>query len=353
MIKLALTKHHADRALAVRLNNGRYSLVFNRPVILLSAGLIVLLILSVLGSLSLGATILNFQTVFDALLGQSTQSQQLLVNEFRLPRVVAGLIAGFALAIAGSLIQNVVRNRLATPDVLGINEGAALLMLIVLVSSNVGLMGPWWVAPVGAFVSGILLLIIAKGLGTQGYRLILVGLALTYLVRSISELMLAHINSLHASATYSWSVGNLNGRGYEVAEPIAIGLAVLLPLVLIISRQLKIFQLGEELASTLGVNIFQTQLTAICLAILFAGLAVGIGGPIGFVAIVAPVIISKILGSTHLAMINTGLLGGILVIVADTLGRFLVAPLEIPVGVLTSILGGPFLLWVLLSNKNT
>lgn len=352
MIKLASIKHNTDNALVIRLNNGNYSLLFNQQIVLLSVVLMVLLACAMLGSLVLGTTTLSIQTVFDALLGQASQSQQLLVNEFRLPRVIAGLVAGFALAIAGSLIQHVVRNRLATPDVLGINEGAALLMLIVLVSSNAGLMGPWWVAPVGAFTSGILLLIIAKGLGTRGYRVILIGLALAYLVRSISELMLAHINSLHASATYNWTVGNLNGRGYEVAEPVALILMALMPFLLFTSRQLRVFQLGEELASTLGTHITRIQFMAICLAIIFAGLAVGIGGPIGFVAIAAPVIINKILGSNQLAIINTGLLGGILVVVADTLGRVLVAPLEIPVGVLTSILGGPFLLWVLLNNKN-
>ncbi|MCX4029497.1 iron ABC transporter permease [Endozoicomonas sp. SM1973] len=353
MIKLVSIKYNTDHALVVRLNNGNYSLLFDQKIVLLSVVLTVLLALTVLGALALGATILSIETVIDVLLGQASQSQQLLVNEFRLPRIIAGIVAGFALAIAGSLIQHVVRNRLATPDVLGINEGAALLMLIVLISSNVGLMGPWWVAPVGALVSGILLLFIAKRLGTHGYRVILVGLALTYLVRSLSELMLAHINSLHASATYSWSVGNLNGRGYEVAEPVVLILAILMPFVLLISRQLRVFQLGEDIACTLGTHIRRVQFMAICLAIILAGLAVGIGGPIGFVAIAAPVVINKIIGGTQLAIINTGLLGGILVVVADTLGRLLVAPLEIPVGVLTSILGGPFLLWVLLSEKNT
>lgn len=343
---------NASKSLLIRLAGDAYSVVFNQRALLLSLGLFSLLVVVMIAGLALGTTVLNSHTVFDALLGQASKGQQLLVNEFRLPRIMAGLLAGFALAIAGCLIQNVVKNRLATPDVLGINEGAALLMLIVLISSNVGLMGPWWVAPVGALVSGVLLLIIAGGLGTRGYRVILVGLAITYLVRSFSELMLTQINLQHATATFSWTIGNLNGRGYEVASPVAFALLILTPLSLLLSRQLQLFKLGEDIACTLGVKVRRTQLFAICLAILLAGLAVGIGGPIGFVAIAAPVIINKLLGDAQLSIINTGLLGGILVIVADTLGRVLVAPIEIPVGVLTNILGGPFLLWVLLTEKN-
>ena len=132
-----------------------------------------------------------------------------------------------------------------------------------------------------------------------------------------------------------------------------IGLAFLLPIAVLVGRQLNLLRFDEDMATTLGLHVDLARLGIFSIAVALAGLAVGIGGPISFIAIAAPIISSRLVGSAYIPIISSALLGAILVVAADTLGRLLANPVEIPVGVITSIIGGPFLLWVLLSDNST
>ncbi|WP_263078092.1 iron ABC transporter permease [Endozoicomonas sp. Mp262] len=345
---IQLLQYRGGQALWLKLVGGRVSLLFPTRPLLVTLILFMALAAAVIVSLVMGTTWLSVSEVLQALSGQGSRGVILLVQEIRLPRILAGLLAGAALACSGCLMQTLSGNRLATPDVLGVNEGATAMILISLLGSTLGMMGPWWLAPLGSVIAVSLLLLLSGGMGARGYRIIMVGLALTHLIRAVTELGLSQIPPQHAGATYAWSVGSLTGRGYSVALPVAIGMAVILPMVLGMGRQLSLLRFDEAMAKPLGLAVKPVQYGVLIMAVALAGLAVGIAGPISFIAIAAPVLASRFSGPATVPVFNSALLGGLLVVLADTLGRTLTAPVEIPAGVISSILGGPFLLWLLL-----
>ena len=342
--------YRGSRTLWLQSAQGPWSLLVPLRSLAVLGALSLALLLAVMFSLAAGTTWLSLPETVQGLLGQGHRGHILLLQEIRLPRILAGMVAGMALASAGALMQVLSGNRLATPDVLGINEGATAMILISLVGSTLGMMGPWWLAPLGAIMAISLLLIFAGGMGRRGYRIILVGLALSHLVRAFTELALSTIPPQHAGATYAWSVGSLVGRGYTLAVPVAMGLVLLLPVALALGRYLALFRFDEAMARSLGLAVRPLQYTVLLMAVALAGLAVGVAGPISFIAIAAPVIAARLVGPATVPIASAALLGALLVVLADTLGRTLSSPVEIPAGVITSILGGPFLLWVLLSK---
>ncbi|GGK51726.1 hypothetical protein Ppa06_07540 [Planomonospora parontospora subsp. parontospora] len=301
-----------------------------------------------------GQSAMTAGQALDALRGIGAGGQILLVQEIRLPRVVAGLVAGAALGLSGCLTQALARNRLATPDMLGINQGAVIaIMLAGLFSSAEMLFEHWWTGPLGALAAAVVVFAISGGVGTQGYRFIVTGLAVTTLAGALTQSVLAWRGLSSATAIHSWSVGSLAGRGYPVALPVAVGLALLLPAALAVSRRLDVMRFSEDVGTGLGANPRTTRLAVLALAVALAGLAIGIGGPIAFVALAAPVIAARLSGPARLPLVGAPLTGAALVVAADTIGRVIASGAEIPAGVVTSVLGGPFLLWTLLSDRRS
>ncbi|MBG0815473.1 iron chelate uptake ABC transporter family permease subunit [Planomonospora sp. ID82291] len=301
-----------------------------------------------------GQSAMSAGQALDALRGTGTGGQILLVQEIRLPRIVAGLVAGAALGLSGCLTQALARNRLATPDMLGINQGAVIaIMLAGLVSSAEMLFEHWWTGPLGALAATAVVFAISGGVGTQGYRFIVTGLAVTTLGGALTQSALAWNGLSSATAIHSWSVGSLAGRGYPVALPVAAGLALLLPAALAVSRRLDVMRFSEDVGAGLGADPRRTRSAVLALAVALAGLAIGIGGPIAFVALAAPVIAARLSGPARLPLVGAPLTGAALVVAADTIGRVVASGAEIPAGVVTSILGGPFLLWTLLSDRRS
>ncbi|SHH53398.1 iron chelate uptake ABC transporter family permease subunit [Massilia sp. CF038] len=297
-------------------------------------------------ALCAGPTWLSCAELYAALTGTGPTGLQLLVNELRLPRIVAGVLAGAALGCAGCLIQALSRNRLATPDMLGVSDGAALGIFIGLAAGGTGLMGPWWVGPLGALGA---LALLALAAGRIGPSVLIVGVGVASLLRALTELALSRQELMHASALYTWSVGSLTGRGYAAALPLAAGLLLLLPLASMLSRRLALLGLGPDLASALGVPLRATQWQALFLAVILSGLAVGVCGPIAFVALAAPYIATRLQGG--IAPAASAVSGAMLVLAADALGRIVLDGAELPAGVICNLLGGPFLLWLVLSER--
>ncbi|GAA3441690.1 iron chelate uptake ABC transporter family permease subunit [Planomonospora venezuelensis] len=338
--------------LPVRL--GAYSVLLPLRSSAAALALAVLACAAGVAALVAGQSAMTAGQALEALRGIGTGGQVLLVQEIRLPRIVAGLIAGAALGLSGCLTQALARNRLATPDMLGINQGAVIaVMLAGLLSSAATLFEHWWTGPLGALAAAAVVFAISGGVGTQGYRFIVTGLAVTTLAGAVTQAVLAGNGLSTATAVHSWSVGSLAGRGYPVALPVAAGLAVLLPAALAVSRRLDVLRFSEDVGTGLGANPRATRLTVLALAVALAGLAIGIGGPIAFVALAAPVLAARLSGPTRLPLVGAPLVGAALVVTADTIGRVVADGTEVPAGVVTSILGGPFLLWTLLSDRRS
>ncbi|MFG0249825.1 MAG: iron chelate uptake ABC transporter family permease subunit, partial [Phycisphaeraceae bacterium JB051] len=175
-----------------------------RRVVTVNVLLFIGLAAIILASLIMGDFDISAVETVQALLGQGERAHLILINERRLPRVITGLVTGFGLGLAGTMLQTLARNRLATPEVLGINEGGTLAIIVIITVSTSSLFGLWWVAPIGSAITAAVLILLGGGrVGSQGYRLLIIGLGLTALLRSINELIISRQNLMHASALYT------------------------------------------------------------------------------------------------------------------------------------------------------
>lgn len=333
------------------LRHGRWSLRWSRRAAAIDAACLVAVLLLALAALCWGDIRLAPDELLAALLGDAPGARTFLVQEIRLPRLLAALAVGAALGLAGLLLQTLARNRLAGPDALGLSDGALLAMGLTLLHNPAGLLGPWWHALLGALAAVLLVLAAAGGVGERGYRVLVVGLGMAGLLRAMFELVLATVPATHAGGLYAFSVGSFVGRGYAVAGPALIALALLLLLLPWAARPLRLLALPDDIARGLGLRTGRVRLTVLLLAAALAGLGVAVAGPVGFVAIAAPIVARRLVGPGPLPLAAAGLLGAAFTVAADLLGRSLAAPVEIPAGVISGILGGPFMLWVLLAES--
>ncbi|WP_093563332.1 Fe(3+)-hydroxamate ABC transporter permease FhuB [Streptomyces sp. OspMP-M43] len=333
------------------LRRGPLSLLVTRRAALAALALAGALLFAVVLSAYAGQSDMGVGRTFRAVLGQGDRFDVLLVQKFRLGRIVAGLTAGAALGLAGCLTQTLARNRLAAPELLGVNDGATAAVLLSVTLSATGSFGAWWAGPLGALAAVIVVTTVSGGLGQRGYRVLVVGLAMSALASAITQVVLSRRSLSSASSLYVWTSGSLNGRSYSVAVPVLIGLAVLVPVALVVARHLGVLRFDDATASSLGSAPGRVRALSLLLAVALAGLAVGICGPVGFVALASPVIASRLAGPLRVPLVGSMLTGAVLVVAADTLGRIALDGAELPVGIVTTVLGGPFLLWVLLGRS--
>lgn len=325
-------------------------LLAGRPMRAAAVSGAVLLILCAF-ALAAGSTWLGPTDLLALLRHEAPPATALLVWEFRWPRIEVAMLCGALLGLAGLLLQTLMHNRLAAPDLMGVSDGATLAMLVALIAGSSGLLGPWWIAVAGAVAATALLLGLAGGMGTRGQRVLVVGLAVAALLHAVTELLLSRQTLQHAAALYAWSIGSLQGRGGESVPPLALALAVVAPGCGWLGRRLALLQFDPDLAASLGLSLRATQWQALGLATLAAGLAVAVCGPVAFVALAAPLIAVRLAGG-GVPCIGAAVAGAALVLAADTVGRILLPSAELPVGVICNLLGGPFLLW-LLHRKTT
>ncbi|MFF9347870.1 Fe(3+)-hydroxamate ABC transporter permease FhuB [Streptomyces sp. NPDC014734] len=334
------------------LRRGPLSLLVHRRPALAVLALAALALVAVTLSAYAGQSDMGVTRTFRAVLGQGDRFDVLLVQKFRLGRIVAGLVAGAALGLAGCLTQTLARNRLATPELLGVNDGATAAILLSVTFSTTGTFGSWWAGPLGALAAVLVVTTVSGGLGRRGYRVLVVGLAMSALASAVTQVVLSRRSLNSASSLYVWTSGSLNGRGYSVAVPVLIGLAVLVPAALVVARHLAVLRFDDATASSVGVRPDRVRLLCMLLAVALAGLAVGVCGPVAFVALASPVIAARLAGPLRVPLVGSVLTGAVMVVAADALGRIAFSGVELPVGVVTTVLGGPFLLWVLLGRSS-
>ncbi|MFH8983876.1 FecCD family ABC transporter permease [Streptomyces varsoviensis] len=334
---------------SVVLRTGALSWLFPRRTALVSVGLALVIAVVVALATFASSTGLSAADTLGGLLGTGDRMTVMLIQDFRLPRILVGLMVGAALGVSGCLTQTLAGNRLATPDIIGVNEGATAAVVASVVGSSTAMVGDWWLGPLGAVGAAIVVVACAGGAGTRGYRVLVVGIGVSTLVGAVTDLVMSRQNENTAGGVFLWSVGSLNGRDYGVGRPLLLCLVVLLPLALIAGRRLDVMRFDDDMAAALGVNIRLVRGLTLALAVALAGVAVGIGGPIAFVALASPILAGRLYGPTRVPIVGSALVGAGLIAAADALGR-VIAPVEIPVGVVTSVLGGPFLLWVLISG---
>lgn len=287
--------------------------------------------------------------VLRTLVGAGDAATNFIVLDLRLPRALTAILAGLALGIAGAIFQDVAGNALVAPDIIGITTGAALGAVTVIVfGGGEGVSIPL-AALGGALVTGIALYALAWRQGVQGYRLVLVGIGVAALLQAGINYVLTRGQIFEVAQAYLWYVGSLNGRGWEHVWPLATTLAVLLPLALALGRQLEALQLGDDVARALGVGVERARLALLAVAVVLTGVAVSAAGPISFVAFIAPHIARRLCVTVSPSGILpvAAAVGALLVLSADLVGRLVISPTEIPVGIVTSIIAAPYFLYLL------
>lgn len=285
--------------------------------------------------------------VVPALWGSGDFSDVFVVQKLRLPRAVVGLLAGAAFGASGALFQAVTRNPLASPDLLGITQGAATAVAAGIVLGIGSGFGTQALSLAGALTAGILIYLLAWNRGTTGYRVVLVGIGLSWMCVSVTTYLLSRAEIYEAQRILGWLVGSLNQRGWAEARPLGLALAVLLPVVLLLGRLQRTLGLGDEVAAGLGTPVQRTRMALLFSACGLAAFATAAAGPILFVALASPQIAQRLARTTAPPITTAALTGASLVMVSDLISLRIMDDTALPVGVVTGVLGGPFLLWQL------
>lgn len=320
---------------------------------LVCAGLAVLCFAAVAAGVAYGELALPLSDVLVALVGAGDGGDRFIVLELRLPRAVVGALAGLALALSGVVFQTFGRNPLASPDIIGITSGAALFGVAAFVLGGSPALAPL-AAFAGALTVAALMYALAWRDGLSPLRLILVGVGLAALAQAGIAYVLIQGRVEDVQQAYVWFVGSLNLRTWSDVWPLLTGLVVLVPVVAVTARSLDALALGDESARALGVRVERARLGLVVTGAALAAVGVAAAGPVGFVAFIAPLIARRLTGVAGAAMMPAAALcGAALVPAADVVGRIAFAPTELPVGIVTSVLGAPVFLYLLRRANRT
>ena len=300
-------------------------------------------------SIRLGTYTLSFEEIWAAF--QPDDKNYFTLMEYRLPRAVLAILLGGALAISGVLVQSVVRNPLASPDILGINNAAGLVAVSVLMFLPNSAF--YWM-PIFAFLGGVLsfvILWIVCGFNFRPIKMAIIGVALSALWAAISHYLML-TNPVEINTAMLWLTGSLWGRSWSYLNVVLPWLVVLLPLPFIFCRDLDTLGLGENKASTLGVTVNKVQISVLVLAVALSTTAVAICGPIAFLGLVAPHLARRLVGGRHRTLLPAALIiGALLLQLSDILARVIDPPTELPAGILTAIIGAPYFFYLLMRTK--
>jgi iron complex transport system permease protein len=289
--------------------------------------------------------------VLSTLLGDGLPAQEFIVRDLRLPRVLTALLVGAALGLSGAVFQSISRNPLGSPDVLGFGQGATVGALVVIVLFQGG---SWAVAAgalAGCLVTGVLVYLLAWKRGVHGYRLVLVGIGTAAMLTAVMQYLLTKANLMDATRAVLWITGTLDGRGWEQVVPLAAVCAVLVPVVLGHGRALRMMEMGDDAAYALGVPVERARVVLILCAVLLMGAATSAAGPIAFVALSAPQLARRLTRSPGPNLVPSALMGAGLLVVADWAAQQAFGERQLPVGVVTGVVGGCYLLWLLVTER--
>ncbi|WP_345473407.1 iron ABC transporter permease [Glutamicibacter ectropisis] len=269
---------------------------------------------------------------------------EFFIMQRRIPRALVALLAGMMLAASGSLLQQLLRNPLASPDIIGITNGASLGGCLVILIFGGSLADASGGALIGAACVSVALLVAVRVFRLSGTKLILLGVGLAALSTALINYLLTQVFVPSAQIAQTWLVGSLQGRGWEEVPWLSAGVVLLIVVHCGFDRELRMLQMGDDLASALGVSVGKVRALLFAVAAILAALAVLCAGPIGFIALVAPHISQSMTGSRNLLV--CALSGGILLMLSDLAAQYLL-PVVLPVGVVTIVFGGGFFLWML------
>lgn len=311
--------------------------------------LIFLLLLCFLGSILLGYIKTSFVDLINTYINYTNSKEHIIIKTSRVPRALTALFVGASLSVSGVLMQTLTKNPMASPGLLGVNSGAAFLM--VLVYSYFPMLSPNYTilfSFIGAAIAVVFVYALAGGLrgSIQTFDLTLAGAAVSALFMSFTQVILFKDQKTMEEIIY-WITGSVEGRSLDILIKVVPYLLIALIISFILSKKLNIFSLGEEIAKGLGLNTELLKIQIIILVVVLAGASVAVAGPIGLVGLIIPHITRALVGSEFKwSLPYSMVLGSIFLLVSDIGSRFIIYPKEIPVGALTAIIGTPFFIYI-------
>ncbi|MFD0589309.1 FecCD family ABC transporter permease [Paenibacillus sp. GCM10027627] len=300
-------------------------------------------------SLSLGSVRVPLSEVLISLLGNGDGQFGMIVMQFRLPRVIAAILVGAALAVAGALLQGVMRNPLASPDVLGVTGGASV-SVVAFMTLATGASVHWipFIAVAGALVAAALNYAFAWRKGVSPFRLVMIGIGISTAAGALTTLLLISGPAYLAAQVLNWTTGSIYGTNWSYIKMLWPWVALFLPLSLLCARELNVQSLGEETALGLGSRLQRSRLLALIISVALAGAAVGVAGALSFIGLIAPHMARRLVGHDYRFLLPaSALTGAIVLLLADLAGKMLFEPLDIPAGVFTAGVGAPFFMYLL------
>ena len=334
------------KVLVVRPHRSASGRVALRPALVCAVLLLITVAAGVL-TLGTGEFTLSPSEVVQALAGEGTRAARLVVVEWRLPRVLLALIIGVALGLAGAVFQALTRNPLGSPDVIGFSTGAYTGVLVMTVFVGNGYHLTAGGALIGGLATAAAVYLLAFKRGVQGFRLIIVGIAISAMLASLNQWFIVKVDLQTAFAAMQWGQGSLNGLGWAQVTPVAVTVAVLGLLLLAYGQRLSILELGEDAAAALGVRVEATRLAYLGIGIGLVAVATAAAGPISFVALAAPQLAQRLTRTAGIALAPSAAMGACLLMVSDLLAQRAFAPTQLPVGVVTVSVGGIYFVWLL------
>ncbi|XVU26112.1 FecCD family ABC transporter permease [Actinoplanes sp. CA-054009] len=305
-------------------------------------------------TLSYGEFQISLPDVVRSLLGLPTPAGvDYIMHSLRLPRASVAALAGLAFGLAGAIFQQLLRNPLASPDVIGVAQGATTAAVLAVLVGGFSGVAVSVIGLAGALVTAMAIYALSWRNGVGGYRLILVGIGIGTALTSVTSFILTRSDVKVAAEALIWLTGSVNGRTWAQIVPLAVSLLVLLPAALILGRALSGMQLGDDLAKAFGVRVETCRLALLLTGVCLAGMATAAAGPIAFVAFMSGPIAVRLVGGGRPVLLQAGLVGALLVLVADFVGSHLLGARVYPVGVVTGVIGAPYLLWLLATSNRT
>jgi iron complex transport system permease protein len=312
----------------------------------LLAGTVVLAVVAI----GIGKYTVSPGDVIGVLLGTNASFDRVVVLEWRMPRMLMALLIGAALGVSGAIFQALTRNALGSPDIIGINSGAYTGALVVIV----GMGGGYYAIAAGALVGGLATAVVVYALsyrnGLAGYRLIVVGIAVSAVLNSVNQWIVLKLDFHVAVTAAVWQQGSLNGLSWTQVLPMTVCLAAVVAVLVGLGPQLPVLQMGDDAAGALGVRPDRARLSYLVVGVALVAVACAAAGPVSFVALAAPQIARRLTASPGVGLVPSAAMGAVLLLVSDIIAQQLIPGSEVPVGAVTVSLGGAYLIYLLIAQ---
>ncbi|WP_408898081.1 FecCD family ABC transporter permease [Nocardioides sp. R1-1] len=328
-----------------RVRHGRRARSRRRATLL--AVLVLLVVAAYVASLMLGSTVYPIQDVVAVILGQEPPGAQFIVGRLRLPRASLAVLVGLSFGLAGATFQTLLRNPLASPDIIGVTEGASAAAAVAIVTFSLsGIVVSWVAVAAGTGVALLIYLLAYRRGVAAGTRLILIGIGVAAMMQSVISWQLERARNVELAEALRWLTGSLNGALWRDVLLVLVALSLLGGVILVQARHLTASQLGDDAAAALGVRVERMRLVTMVAAVGLVCFATAAAGPIAFLAFLCGPIAARVVGHRGSLLVPAALVGALLTLVADFAGQHAFGT-RLPVGVVTGVLGAPYLIYLI------